>query len=156
MEKIWLKSYPKGIPHEIDVTEYDSVRDIFDESVRKYASRPAFTCMGKSIRFSELDTLSSTAGVDAAPSDEASWLHARRSGEWVHMFMQGSWVHAQLLWYGRHREYWLFADGESANTWAIRRVALERLLQMKLLSLLTPRSLIRDAAARVLHHLVAR
>ena len=63
MDKIWLKQYPKGIPAEIDINEYASVREIFEESVGKYASRPAFTCMGKSITFAELDTLSSAFGA---------------------------------------------------------------------------------------------
>ncbi len=47
MEKIWIRHYPKGIPAEIDVNEYASVREIFEESVGKYGARPAFTCMGK-------------------------------------------------------------------------------------------------------------
>ncbi|MBA3507640.1 MAG: AMP-binding protein, partial [Betaproteobacteria bacterium] len=63
MEKIWLKAYPKGVPAEIDVNTYASVREIFEESAAKYATRPAFTCMGKTITFSELDTLSSTFGA---------------------------------------------------------------------------------------------
>ena len=63
MDKIWLKQYPKGIPAEIDINEYASVREIFEESVGKYGSRPAFTCMGKSITFAELDTLSSAFGA---------------------------------------------------------------------------------------------
>lgn len=88
-------------------------------------------------------------------SESAQWLLGRRSGEWVRMFMQGAWVHAQLLWYGRHREYWLFGDGATANTWAIRRRALERMLQMELLGVLMPRSLIRDAAGRVLRNMTA-
>jgi hypothetical protein len=100
-----------------------------------------------------LDTLLAAQQADEPPSDAAQWLTVRRSGEWVRMFMQGAWVNAQLLWYGRHREYWLFADGASANTWAVRRRALERMLQMQLLSSLAPRSLIRDAASRVLRHL---
>ena len=32
MDKIWLKHYPKGVPAEIDVNEYASVRDVFEES----------------------------------------------------------------------------------------------------------------------------
>ena len=40
MEKIWLKHYPKGVPAEIDVNEYASVRDVFEESVAKYADAP--------------------------------------------------------------------------------------------------------------------
>ena len=51
MDKIWVKHYPKGIPAEIDVNEYASVREIFEESVGKYGPRSAFTCMGKTITF---------------------------------------------------------------------------------------------------------
>ena len=63
MEKIWISHYPKGIPAEIDVDEYASVREIFEESAGKYGGRPAFTCMGRSMGFSELDTLSSAFGA---------------------------------------------------------------------------------------------
>lgn len=98
-----------------------------------------------------LDTL--TDAPDDLPADDATWLSLRRSGEWVRMFMQGAWVHAQLLWYGRHREYWLFADGASANTWAVRRRALERMHELKLLTSLPPRSLIRLAASRILQRM---
>ncbi len=57
MEKIWLKHYPKGVPAEIDVNTYASLRDVFEESCTKYGPRKAYTCMGKSITFAELDTL---------------------------------------------------------------------------------------------------
>ena len=63
MEKIWLKHYPKGVPAEIDVGEYASIREVFEESLAKYATRPAFSCMGKSLTFSELDTLSAAFGA---------------------------------------------------------------------------------------------
>ena len=66
VDRIWLKQYPKGVPADIDVTEYASVRDVFDESVAKYAARPAYTCMGKSITFAELDTLSAAFARMAA------------------------------------------------------------------------------------------
>ncbi len=72
MEKIWLSQYPKGVPAEIDVNEYASVRDVFEEAVAKYAARPAYTCMDKTITFGELDTLS---GVFAA------WLQAKGCGK---------------------------------------------------------------------------
>lgn len=100
-----------------------------------------------------LEDLSAAGPGEGHPSDGAQWLMNRRSGDWVHMFMQGAWVNAQLLWYGRHREYWLFGDGASANTWAIRRGALERMLDVQLLTALTPRSLIREAAGWVLRRL---
>jgi long-chain acyl-CoA synthetase len=63
VEKIWLKSYPKGVPATIDVNEYASVREVFEESCGKYAARPAFTCMGKTITFAELDALSAAFGA---------------------------------------------------------------------------------------------
>ena len=63
MEKIWLKHYPKGVPVEIDVGEYASIREVFEESVAKYATRPAFSCMGKSLTYAELDTLSAAFGA---------------------------------------------------------------------------------------------
>jgi long-chain acyl-CoA synthetase len=63
MEKIWLKHYPKGVPAEIDINEYKSVRDVFEESATKFATRPAFTCMGKSLTFADLDRLSAAFGV---------------------------------------------------------------------------------------------
>ena len=63
MDKIWLKQYPKGVPAEIDVNDYASVREVFTESVGKFADRPAYTCMGKTITFRELDTLSMAFGA---------------------------------------------------------------------------------------------
>ncbi|HVJ73727.1 MAG TPA: long-chain-fatty-acid--CoA ligase [Casimicrobiaceae bacterium] len=63
MDRIWLKHYPPGVPAEIDVNEYASIRDVFDESVARFASRPAFTCLGKTLTFAELDTLSTAFGA---------------------------------------------------------------------------------------------
>ena len=63
MDKIWLKSYPPGVPAEIDVNEYASVREVFEESCSKYAARPAFSCMGRSMSFAELDHLSAAFGA---------------------------------------------------------------------------------------------
>ena len=58
MEKIWLKSYPPGVPAEIDPSQYSSVADLFEESFREYPARPAFVCMGKQITYGEMDALS--------------------------------------------------------------------------------------------------
>jgi len=63
VDKIWLKSYPPGVPAEIDVNEYASVREVFEESCSKYAARPAFSCMGRSMSFAELDHLSAAFGA---------------------------------------------------------------------------------------------
>ena len=51
----WLKSYPPGVPARIDASQYANVRDIFLESVKKFGDAPAFTCMGRTISFNELD-----------------------------------------------------------------------------------------------------
>jgi len=58
VERIWLKHYPANVPADIDPGEYASVREVFEESCRKYATRPAFSCMGRTITFAELDALS--------------------------------------------------------------------------------------------------
>ncbi len=121
------------------------------------AGGPAAANLAAALDVPHLDTVPAEL-LDELPADPAAdaddgWLERLRSGDWVNLFMQGSWVQAQLLWYGAHREYWLLADGASSNTWAVRRRALERLLQMRLLTPVTPRSLIRDAANRVLRQL---
>ena len=55
MEKVWLKSYPEGVPAEIDASRYASIRDILEESCARYAAQPAFTCMDRTITYAELD-----------------------------------------------------------------------------------------------------
>lgn len=46
MEKIWLKSYPKQVAPEIDLTQYSSVLDILEQANKKFAKQKAFTNMG--------------------------------------------------------------------------------------------------------------
>jgi long-chain acyl-CoA synthetase len=58
MQKIWLKSYPPGVPAEIDPTQYASVADLMEESFRLHRDKPAFACMGKEITYGALDELS--------------------------------------------------------------------------------------------------
>ena len=63
MDRIWLSHYPRGVPAAIDANEYASVREVFEESCRKFATRPAFSCMGRTITFADLDALSSNFGA---------------------------------------------------------------------------------------------
>src|SRR6201996_3803767 len=58
MDKIWLKSYPPGVPAEIDPSRYSSVADLLEEAFRDHRAKPAFVCMGKEISYGELDALS--------------------------------------------------------------------------------------------------
>ncbi len=57
MDKIWLKNYPEGVPHEIDTSSYKSILSLFEETCAEYESLPAFENMGVSISFGELDKL---------------------------------------------------------------------------------------------------
>ena len=87
----------------------------------------------------------------ARPASSAQlWLDARRTGDWLRVLMQGRWSNAQLLWPGDRGELWLLADSASDATWAVRRGALLTLHAANLLDALVPRSLMREAAKRVL------
>src|SRR5512145_342834 len=68
MERIWLKSYPAGVPADIDPKKYRSLVELCDGSIAKYRDRPAFHSLGKTITFGELDKLS---------RDFAAWLQGR-------------------------------------------------------------------------------
>ncbi|MCC7597605.1 long-chain-fatty-acid--CoA ligase [Janthinobacterium sp. FW305-129] len=63
MDKIWLKSYPDGVPAEIDCTQYRSVTHLLEESFQNYADRNAFVCMDKFLTYRELDKLSQQMGA---------------------------------------------------------------------------------------------
>ncbi|MCC5938117.1 MAG: AMP-binding protein [Lunatimonas sp.] len=54
----WFKFYPKEVPHQVDVTAYSSVVDLFEESIKSYGDAIAYECMGKTLSFNELDKLS--------------------------------------------------------------------------------------------------
>lgn len=58
MEKIWLNKYPKQVPASIDLSQYESILDVFDESVRKFRNKEAFSNFGASLTYNELDVLS--------------------------------------------------------------------------------------------------
>ncbi|BBU28457.1 long-chain-fatty-acid--CoA ligase [Burkholderia sp. THE68] len=58
MEKPWLKSYPAGVPAEIDASAYRSVSELLVDSFRANRDRRAFVCMGQSITYAELDAMS--------------------------------------------------------------------------------------------------
>ena len=58
VDRVWLNSYPAGIPANIDVSHYNSVLDLFDEAIQKFADKPAFSNFGKSLSFAKLNLLS--------------------------------------------------------------------------------------------------
>jgi long-chain acyl-CoA synthetase len=68
VQRIWLKSYPPGVPADIDPSEYASLVEVFDRSAKQFAARPAFHSMGKTISYAELERLSRAFGA---------WLQAK-------------------------------------------------------------------------------
>ena len=57
MEKLWLKSYEQGVNPEIDISQYSSISDVFRQSVEKFADKPAFQNMGKTLTYAEVGKL---------------------------------------------------------------------------------------------------
>ncbi len=58
MDKIWLKSYPPGIPAEVDLQEFQSIGDLFERSVDRFRDKVAFENLGRQLTYGELDRLS--------------------------------------------------------------------------------------------------
>ena len=57
-DRIWTKLYHSTVPADINVREYETILDIFKESVQKFSNKPAFTNFDCSITYNELDFLS--------------------------------------------------------------------------------------------------
>ncbi|MBB3276853.1 MULTISPECIES: long-chain fatty acid--CoA ligase [Pseudoxanthomonas] len=57
-DRPWFKSYPEGVPHEIDLDEYRSIVSVLETAIDRYRNRPAFSNFGKSLTYGEIDTLS--------------------------------------------------------------------------------------------------
>jgi len=62
-DRIWLKTYPEGVPSDIDVTRYASMVDMMEESFQKFANRAAYSFMGKEISYAQVEELSRTFGI---------------------------------------------------------------------------------------------
>ncbi len=58
MEKVWLKSYPPGMPEEVPDPPFRSIRDLFEQAFEKYPDNAAYTNMGRTLDYAELDRLS--------------------------------------------------------------------------------------------------
>jgi len=68
MDRIWLGTYPPGVPSDIDINEYKSIDDMVTRACHKFARLPAFRNFGVSLSFAEVDRLS---------RDFAAWLQCR-------------------------------------------------------------------------------
>lgn len=57
MDKAWLRSYPDDMPEMVDINAYQSVVDVFEQSAKTYSDRPAFSNLGTTLSYSEMDQL---------------------------------------------------------------------------------------------------
>jgi len=112
------------------------------------------TTMSGPLDVHQLDTvpaqlMSSDTPEATGNPEAAAWLRELQPGDWVRMFFKGRWVKAQLLWSGEHREFLLFGDGASDDTWAVRAGALLMMHSNGLIKTMKKRSIIGSAASRV-------
>jgi long-chain acyl-CoA synthetase len=66
--KIWLASYPPTVPEFIPPLKHQSLGELFEDSCARFAERPAFSSMGKSLTFRTLEAESRKIGA---------WLQAQ-------------------------------------------------------------------------------
>jgi long-chain acyl-CoA synthetase len=59
----WLKNYPHGVPANINPEEYPTLMDMLKESFVKYADQTAYSCMGKSMTYAQVDHYSDQFGA---------------------------------------------------------------------------------------------
>ena len=58
MEKVWLKSYPEGMPEEVPTPPWRSVKDLFEHSFAAYPNNAAYSNMGTTLSYADLNRLS--------------------------------------------------------------------------------------------------
>jgi hypothetical protein len=124
------------------------------------AGQTSLTTMHGMLDVSQLDTvpaelMEGNAPLPGSRADAEIWLDGLMPGEWVRLFLQGRWVHAALLWPGERSEVWLFGDGGSDATWAVRRGALLMMHGARLAKRLKQRSIVSSAALRVHQQMAA-
>jgi len=61
--KFWLRDYPAGTPHEIDPDSVRSLKQLFEDACRAYAARPAFSNMGHTLSYADIDRASQRFGA---------------------------------------------------------------------------------------------
>lgn len=62
-QRPWLAQYPAGIPANIDTSAYSSLRDLLAAAIKQFGDKPAFSCMGKTMSYRELDKQATAFGA---------------------------------------------------------------------------------------------
>ncbi len=68
MERFWLKHYPAGVPHDVDLTQYDSLVALIEDGFRRHATRNAYAYMDRFFTFADIDRYSAAF---------AAWLQSQ-------------------------------------------------------------------------------
>lgn len=55
-ETFYQDKYPASVPREVDLDKYSSMVDVFEQAVKKYPDRPAFSSVGVTLTYRDLDT----------------------------------------------------------------------------------------------------
>jgi long-chain acyl-CoA synthetase len=58
MHRIWLESYPAGVPADVDVYAYASLNELLQRASERFGAQMAFLCLGGTLSYAEVDTLS--------------------------------------------------------------------------------------------------
>ncbi|HEV3182964.1 MAG TPA: AMP-binding protein [Steroidobacteraceae bacterium] len=58
MDKIWLKSYPPGVPAEIDPSQLRSLKELVEKTCAQHADRVAYVQMDAELTYRQVDELS--------------------------------------------------------------------------------------------------
>ena len=74
----WKDKYPQGLAREINAEVYPTIMHLFKDACRKYANKPAFSNMGRTLTFAELDKYSAAVATwfqqntDLQPGDRVA------------------------------------------------------------------------------------
>jgi long-chain acyl-CoA synthetase len=68
MERFWLKHYPDGVPHDVDLSQYGSLVALMEEGFRTHATRNAYAYMDRFFTFADIDRYSAAF---------AAWLQSQ-------------------------------------------------------------------------------
>jgi long-chain acyl-CoA synthetase len=68
MERFWLKHYPAGVPHDVDLTQYGSLVALIEDGFRQHAARNAYAYMDRFFTFADIDRYSAAF---------AAWLQSQ-------------------------------------------------------------------------------
>lgn len=61
-DRPWLASYPPGVPADIDPDKYASLKDLLESSFARFGDQPAFTNLGETLSFADVERLSRAFG----------------------------------------------------------------------------------------------